>query len=235
MFCFFDLFQFFAFIYLIFIGIHQANPRMEIQYAAVVRYLEYNSYSILSPLLCPLLMALLAYHVKHKVKLDEGDFFGILGILLLLSLFNFHDAWGILKLLHWNRDHDFNHGIMKPPSKDDTSRNNLHWQYAWSTRSICARRFVKALQYQYQFSKKHVTRQIVFDRSTKPRGGRSTAIDSESPCNNYHDLKSKAHIRGWMEDIQNEFQCCGPYGYKEWKEWFDKPDETGCDTRVRKF
>lgn len=210
---------------------------MQIQYYSIVRFLEYNSYSIFSPLLCPIYMGLIVYHIKYRVKLDEGDFFGMLGILLFLMLVNVHDSWGILKLRRW-RDYDLsNKPRIEPPPIDIASRNDLHWQYAWSTRTICARRFVRDIRYKYEYSRKHVVRQIVLQapQHTGPGLSRNLVLkDTDvNDCNAYHDIKSRAKVRDWMMDIQNEFKCCGPYGFKLWREWFDSDKSTGCDLKVR--
>lgn len=233
----------FSLFYLVFVGVHQSNPRMAIQFATVVQYLEYNSYSLLSPILCPVLMGLMASYVYKRVKLEEGDFFGLLGILLFFALVNFHDGYGIFHLITHDSDFDMaTVQIIDPPEQDISSREEYHWQYAWSTRVSCAKKYVRDLVYQHDFDRKHVRRQAVVEIGNDndvigPRTHAEAAatLGIARQCNKFHDKLEAAKIREWMRQLQNEFKCCGPYGYLQWKKWFQDPISTGCDEAVKKI
>jgi hypothetical protein len=64
--------------------------------------------------------------------MEDGNFFGLVGFLLLLSLINIYDGKGILNL--YKEDYP-------SPNKTDLLQkiNELSWQYAWSTKPTCAR------------------------------------------------------------------------------------------------
>ncbi|CAL8140757.1 unnamed protein product [Orchesella dallaii] len=223
--------------YLTFIGYFQAHPRMQIQYIAVVKFLEFNSYSLLSPLLCTVYMSLLAYQVYKRVNLNEGDFFGLLGLLLLFSLINLHDGYGMLRLYRFT-EKDYNkttERTLDPPRRNKLSRNDLHWQYAWSTRPSCAKKYVRDMIYQHEQDMRHFKKQILVAPETimaqRALQNVKTAMRGMAKlnCKEWHDEVASAKTRFWMRDLQEEFKCCGPYGYKLWREWFDTPEATGCD------
>lgn len=115
------------------------------------------------------------YRVKTRTKPSEGDFYGFLGIMLLLILVGLHDLWGLQKYLGRDKfgtregkkwgivqflmEQD---GYEDHPPKDQRSRDVRHWQYAWSTKIKCARNYVKQLTYKFKYSKTHVNRKIAF-------------------------------------------------------------------------
>jgi len=76
---------------------------------------------------------------KMKKKMEDGEVFGIIGIMLLLCLVSAYDATGVFQLyrnrLRFLESTNHNETEVYSPSES----NELAWQYAWSTKPSCAR------------------------------------------------------------------------------------------------
>ncbi|ODM89422.1 hypothetical protein Ocin01_17256 [Orchesella cincta] len=199
--------------YLAFIGYFQGHPACKSSTSRWSSFWSFNSYSVLSPLL--FVMALLAYHVHKQVNLNEGDFFGLLGLLLPFSMINL--PTGLASTASPTSPRRI---TTRPPKNTWILLSTTKYLETSSTGNTLGQRGLPQILI--------APTSTLAERAIEQVATANLGM-AKLRCKEWHNAKDKAKTRFWMTDLQQEFKCCGPYGLKQWKEWFANISDTGCD------
>lgn len=174
----------------------------------------------------------LIHSVQQDTKLIEGDFFGVLGVLLLLSLLSFHDGIGLLRIIGevsviQSIDNPYSFANACEVDKDKIPLDSHAWVNAWSSKPFCMRGFLESQRKQRK-EKKLLTQHSENERYFKTHNdavqmrvlqGLSLAINEEesetiNTCRLINALPSlKVKPASWMIQTHKDVRLCAKILY----------------------